>query len=124
MLAEKQLPGTYVEDADRPTGTVQVTLENGKPSYEICEGVAWDYSPMSPALEALAQRAAADETSDHPGCPGEAINSVGAGDSFTATMCMGLLNGKPLAQVNDHANRVATFVCSQDSATPVLSLSA
>lgn len=62
----------------------------------------------------------ADEISDHPGCPGSAVNSVGAGDSFTATLCMGLLNGKRLGKINEHANRVATFVCSQDGATPVL----
>ena len=28
--------------SDRPTGTVQVTLNNGEPTYEITEGVAWD----------------------------------------------------------------------------------
>jgi fructokinase len=227
VLVAKSLPDLFVAmDETHPTGTVQVTLENGIPSYEICEGVAWDTIPMSGELEALAKKTdavcfgslaqrnevsretihaflgamppealrvfdinlrqaffskeiiaaslahsnilklsdeelpvlaemfgiagtvseqlealrikfdlqliaytrgpdgsllvAADETSDHPGCPGDAINSVGAGDSFTATLCIGLLNGKPLAETNDHANRVATFVCSQDGATPVL----
>ena len=57
---------------------------------------------------------------DHPGLPGKATNSVGAGDSFAATLCMGLLNRKPLPEINHHANRVATYVCSQDGATPVL----
>ncbi len=61
-----------------------------------------------------------DEVSDHPGCPGDAINSVGAGDAFTAALCMGLLNGDNLDETNEHANRVATFVCSQDGATPIL----
>ncbi len=227
VLVAKSLPDEFVAmDETHPTGTVQVTLENGKPSYEICEGVAWDTIPMSGELESLARKTdavcfgslaqrndvsratihvflgamrqdalkifdvnlrqaffskeiveaslehsnilklsdeelpvlaemfgisgsvpeqlealrekfdlklvaytrgpdgsllvAADEASDHPGCPGEAINSVGAGDSFTATLCMGLLNGKPLSEINEHANRVATFVCSQDGATPVL----
>jgi fructokinase len=226
VLKEKKLPLDCVAEDSHPTGTVQITLENGKPSYEICEGVAWDFIPMSGTLEALAKKANAvcfgslaqrgsvsrstihkflglmkpdalkifdvnlrqsffskaiieaslkhcnilklsDEelpvlaelfgltgsteeqleqlremfelqliaytrgpdgsllvadgkTDDHPGCPGAAVNSVGAGDSFTATLCMGLLNKKPLAEINGHANRVATFVCSQDSATPVL----
>ncbi len=62
----------------------------------------------------------ADETCDHPGCPGAAVNSVGAGDSFTAALCMGLLNKNRLNDINEHANRVATFVCSQDGATPAL----
>jgi len=248
VLVAKNVSDQFVAmDETHPTGTVQVTLENGKPSYEICEGVAWDHIPMSgpelcesafgrpketnrrevEKLETLAQKTAAvcfgslaqrndvsratihaflgamrpealkifdvnlrqaffskeiieaslahsnilklsdeelpvlaeifgivgtvseqlealrekfdlklvaytrgpdgsllvtaGETDDHSGCPGEAINSVGAGDSFTATLCMGLLGKKPLAEINDHANRVATFVCSQDSATPVLS---
>lgn len=226
VLEEKELPLTCIAEDSHPTGTVQVTLENGKPHYEICEGVAWDYIPMSGTLEALAEKAdavcfgslaqrnevsrstihtflglmkpgalkifdvnlrqsffskeiietslkhcgilklsdeelpvlaglfglagstkeqlkklrkmfdlqliaytrgpdgsllvAAGKTDDHPGCPGTAVNSVGAGDSFTAALCMGLLNKKPPAEINEHANRVATFVCSQDSATPVL----
>jgi fructokinase len=226
-LAGKQVADGFVaDDPVHPTGTVQVTLENGKPSYEICEGVAWDYISWSGTLDALARKTdavcfgslaqrneisratihafltsmredalkifdinlrqaffsreiieaslvhsnilklsdeelpvlaeifgmagsvseqlakvrtkfdlqliaytrgpdgsllvAADETDDHPGCPGEAIDSVGAGDSFTATLCMGLLKQKSLSQINEHANRVATFVCSQTGATPVL----
>ena len=30
-----------------PTGTVQVTLHNGQPSYEIVENVAWDHIPLT-----------------------------------------------------------------------------
>jgi fructokinase len=228
VLISKSVPDGFVAtDAIHPTGTVQVTLDsNGKPSYEICEGVAWDYIALSDALAALAgkmdavcfgslaqrndaSRATIDafldamrpdalklfdvnlrqaffsreiiesslqrctilklsdeelpvlaemfgisgsvleqveglrskfelqliaytrgpngsllmtetETDDHPGCPGRAIDSVGAGDSFTAALCIGLLNAKPLAQINEHANRVGTFVCQQSGATPSL----
>ncbi len=228
VLAALKIDASYVaEDAQHPTGTVQVTLdENATPSYEICEGVAWDVIPTSADLEALAgqtdatcfgslaQRNAVsratirtflgmtnpeslkifdvnlrqaffskelieeslglcnilklsdeelpvlaemfgitgdlqaqlntlistfalklvaytrggdgsllvtpDECSDHPGRPEGVTNTVGAGDSFTATLCVGLLNGNPLDAINDHANRVAKFVCSQDGATPVL----
>ncbi len=215
------------EDEAHPTGTVQVTLDAaGKPSYEICEGVAWDAVPWTDALSdlaarvdavcfgSLAQRAAVTRSTihafleamrpgalkifdvnlrqsfysrevieaslshanvlklsdeelpvlaqmfgingtvsdqlhalvssfklralaytrggdgsvlltpegrdDHPGCPGKAVDSVGAGDSFTAALCVGLLNERPLTQINEHANRVATYVCSQSGATPVL----
>jgi fructokinase len=226
VLQENGIDDRYIAEVAHPTGTVQVTLDQGKPTYEICESVAWDYIPTTDAMAELAQKAdavgfgslaqrnfssraaihvflermkpealkifdvnlrqtyfsratiesslelcnilklsdeelpvladmfgiegsileqleglrakfglkliaytrgpdgsllvTADETDDHPGCPGKAINTVGAGDSFTATLCMGLLNGKPLSEINDHANRVGTFVCSQDSATPVL----
>lgn len=41
---------------DKPTGTVKVTLDDkGVPNYEICEGVAWDYIPFTPEMEALAK---------------------------------------------------------------------
>jgi len=218
---------SYVqENTSYPTGTVQVTLDhNGKPSYEICEGVAWDNIELSDALRELAQRTDAvcfgslaqrneasrtaicgflkqmpadalkifdvnlrqkffskeiieeslqlanilklsDEelpvlaemykltgdteeqlvelrqlfdlrlvaytrgaqgsllieaatADDHPGCPGAATDSIGAGDSFTAVLCIGLLNNKPLSDINQHANRVGTFVCSQAGATPI-----
>lgn len=39
-----------------PTGTVQVTLDgNGVPSYEICEGVAWDNIPCGKELVEVAR---------------------------------------------------------------------
>jgi fructokinase len=58
--------------------------------------------------------------SDHPGYRVEVIDSVGAGDAFTAAMAMGILKGYDLDRVNDSANQVASFVCSQSGATPFL----
>ena len=60
---------------------------------------------------------------EHPGFPVEAINTVGAGDSFTAALCMGLLGHRSLAEINEQANRIAAFVCTQDGATPGLPVS-
>lgn len=54
-LDEKKLD--YVlEKVDYPTGTVQVTVEEGIPSYEIREGVAWDNIPTTDTLKEIAQR--------------------------------------------------------------------
>ena len=50
----------------------------------------------------------------------EVVSTVGAGDSFTATVVKGLLEGRPLAEINRHANAVAAFVCSQRGAVPPL----
>ncbi|VGO12425.1 Fructokinase [Pontiella desulfatans] len=61
-----------------------------------------------------------NEISDQPGYPGKAINSVGAGDSFSAALCMSLLAGRTIDEINDHALQVSTYVCMQDSATPEL----
>jgi fructokinase len=219
---------SYVLESDTfPTGTVQVTLnDQGKPSYQIFENVAWDHIPFTSGLKALAETLDAvcfgslsqrspvsretirsflghmsenalkifdvnlrqayfskervedslglasalklsdeelpvlagyfglagdvtdqlnelrerfnltlvaytrgpdgsillrnGEVDDSAGLEGLAVDSVGAGDSFTASLCMGTLKGWPLNQVNVFANRVATFVCSQKGATPTL----
>ncbi len=60
------------------------------------------------------------EWSDHPGIPTRVVDTVGAGDSFTAAMALGLLKGWPLDEVNAQANRVASFVASHAGGTPVL----
>lgn len=62
----------------------------------------------------------ADTGVDHPGCKPAAIDTVGAGDSYTATLCMGLLLGRTLEEIIEHASQVAAFVCEQPGATPVL----
>lgn len=49
------------------------------------------------------------------------IDTVGAGDSFTAAVAVGLLNGDSLEDINIKANKVATFVCTQKGGTPKLS---
>ena len=49
---------------------------------------------------------------DHPGVSAAISDTIGAGDSFTAVIAMGLLKGYPLETINEHANRVASFVCS------------
>jgi fructokinase len=58
--------------------------------------------------------------SDHPGCPAEVVDTVGAGDAFTAALAVGLLAGAPLGAINRRANEIAAFVCSCAGATPPL----
>jgi fructokinase len=48
------------------------------------------------------------------------VDSVGAGDAFTAALVIGLLHSRGLDEINEHANRVAAFVCEQHGATPDL----
>lgn len=48
------------------------------------------------------------------------VDTVGAGDAFTAALVIGMLNGLPLDENNALANEVAGYVCSTAGATPPL----
>jgi fructokinase len=58
--------------------------------------------------------------SDCPSRPVKVVDTVGAGDSFTAAMVLGLLRKMDLDEINEIANEVARYVCTQPGATPVL----
>ncbi len=46
------------------------------------------------------------------------VDTVGAGDAFTASLAIGLLRGQSLAQVHSRAAQIAAYVCTQAGATP------
>ncbi|VGO12585.1 Fructokinase [Pontiella desulfatans] len=110
-LSDEELP--VLAKMFRISGTVEWQLKRLRKMFDL-DVVVYTRGPAGSLL------ISSEGISDHPGYPGDALNSVGAGDSFTATLCMGLLCGMSLDGINAHANRVATFVCSQDSATPEL----
>jgi len=58
--------------------------------------------------------------SEHPGVRVTVVDTIGAGDAFTAAMTIGLLSGWALDDVNAQANRVAAFVASNTGGTPPL----
>ena len=63
---------------------------------------------------------AGGEWSDHPGVPTAVADTVGAGDSFTAALSLGLIAGWPMDVVHGRAAEIAAFVCSQPGGSPPL----
>jgi fructokinase len=52
--------------------------------------------------------------------PVKVVDTVGAGDCFSAALAMGLLAGWPLERIHRRASRLAAYVCSQSGAMPTL----
>ncbi len=55
---------------------------------------------------------------EHSGVPASVVDTVGAGDSFTASMTLGLLEGKGYPQIIGDACKIAAEVCSHAGAVP------
>ncbi len=58
------------------------------------------------------------ETVAHPGVPVDVVDTIGAGDAFTAVLASGYLRGVPLERVSEAANRLGAWVASQTGAMP------
>src|SRR5581483_12022230 len=59
-----------------------------------------------------------DECVYHPGFPVNVVDSIGAGDAFTACLAHYFLRGHSLKEISGYANRFASWVATQTGATP------
>lgn len=58
QLKNKKLSVDSIQiDKEKPTGAVNVTLENGQPNYEIVENTAWDFLQLSEDWREIARNA-------------------------------------------------------------------
>lgn len=58
------------------------------------------------------------QRSEHSAVPVKIVDTVGAGDAFTAAMVLGLLRGDSLEALHDYASQVAAYVCTHAGGTP------
>ncbi len=58
------------------------------------------------------------ETVEHPGFAVKVVDAVGAGDAFTACLAHHLVRGRPLDEISEFANRLASWVATKVGATP------
>ncbi len=63
-----------------------------------------------------------DRLNDSQSCPEpiRIVDTVGAGDSYTAAFAIALIKKCDLDQINRAASKIAAFVCSQSGATPII----
>src|SRR5277367_698924 len=57
----------------------------------------------------------------HPGIPIQVVDTIGAGDAFTAALTSHYLQGAPLPVLNEAGNRWGSWVASHAGAMPALS---
>jgi fructokinase len=62
--------------------------------------------------------ASENETSRHAGCKVQVMDTVGAGDAFTAALLYHYLRRASLSTLNEAANRMGAWVASQTGAMP------
>ncbi|NMC19050.1 MAG: carbohydrate kinase [Thermogutta sp.] len=61
-----------------------------------------------------------DQVADEPGVAVEVVDTVGAGDAFTAAWVFARLRGQPLHRQAQFANRVGALVASRPGAMPIV----
>lgn len=61
-----------------------------------------------------------DQIADEPGVAVEVVDTVGAGDAFTAAWVFARLRGRPLHQQAQFANRVGALIASRAGGMPVV----
>ncbi|MGB8477970.1 MAG: PfkB family carbohydrate kinase [Acidobacteriaceae bacterium] len=61
-----------------------------------------------------------DAVNDHPGIPAHLVDSIGAGDCFTAALTYFSLHHRPLPTLSEAANRWGAWAASQRGGMPFL----
>jgi fructokinase len=90
---------------------------------EVCQKIKETYSLNYLALtkgESGSYLFGKDEVSFLPTPVVTVEDTVGAGDSFTSAMVMGILNKRPLKEIHQKAVEISAFVCTQKGATPTI----
>lgn len=110
-LSDSELPVvTRACGLPEPAGPEQ-QLENLRVAYDM-EAVVMTRGPRG------AVAATEAGICDQPGLPADVVDTVGAGDAFSAAFLVGWLRGQPLPQLLLQACRHAAATCSHAGAVP------
>jgi len=110
-----------LNDAELPV--VAQLLDLAGDERSLLEQLVARYNLKAIALTKGAQGSVllvADTLVSRPAAKVKVVDTVGAGDAYTAAMAMGLLAGLAPERIIENAHRLAEFVCTQPGATPPL----
>ena len=110
-----------LNDSELPVLAQMFGVE-GSPRQQI-ERLARDFSLRVVALTRGAEGSLlfqGGRWSEQPAGQVEVQDTVGAGDAFTAALCLGLLRAMDLDVIHAEASRIAAYVCGCAGATPPL----
>ena len=124
VIEESLKRATILKLNDEEIEVVKALLQiNGEPQ-EVCRQLIAKYDSLRMVIVTCGAIGSyvftADETSYVETPKVEVADTVGAGDSFTATFCANILKGKPIKEAHKLAVQVSAFVCTQNGAMPVL----
>ena len=108
-----------LNDEELPTVARLLALEGDEPA--MLEALVRRYALRLAVLTrgpAGSVMLTSNERSNLGGEPVKVVDTVGAGDAFTAAVAIGLLEGAPLAALHRRAARLAAYVCTQHGAMP------
>lgn len=124
VIEESLKRATILKLNDEEIEVVKALLQiTGEPE-EVCRQLIAKYESLRMVIVTCGATGSyvftADETSwvDTPKVT--VADTVGAGDSFTATFAANILKGKSVKEAHNLAVQVSAFVCTQNGAMPVL----
>lgn len=110
-----------LNDTELPVLTQAFGLD-GSPRQQV-ESLARDFNLCVVALTRGAEGSLLFQSgrwSEQPAGQVEVRDTVGAGDAFTAALCLGLLYGTDMDTIHAQASRIAAYVCGCIGATPTI----
>ncbi|OGV38392.1 MAG: hypothetical protein A2X48_00640 [Lentisphaerae bacterium GWF2_49_21] len=107
-----------LNDEELPVVSKMMSLEGdeGKIIHALMEKFKLDIVILTKGAKGARIVSRTEDISEIPTKKVDIVDTVGAGDSFTAVVAVGLLQKKDLSNILSEANEVAGIVCSQSGA--------
>ena len=114
-LSDEELPQVFSMLNEQAPNSPQAAAYTLLEDFPGCQLVATTLGPHGSLLTTR------ESTFGHPGFPIKVVDTVGAGDAFTAGLVHAYLRGASLPQMAEIGNLCGSYVASQPGATPPLS---